>query len=71
MKVGKSWGDSSESQDGATSSEDSLTAKCAVLNDKLDLLLRALHEESIASMSTVSSVQEDSSFVDEVEKLGS
>ncbi|XP_063611612.1 LOW QUALITY PROTEIN: diacylglycerol kinase eta-like [Penaeus indicus] len=65
MKVGKSWGDSSESQDGAASSEDSLTAKCAVLNDKLDLLLRALHEESIASMSTVSSVQEDSSFVDE------
>ncbi|XP_047501836.1 diacylglycerol kinase eta-like, partial [Penaeus chinensis] len=65
MKVGKSWGDSSESQDGAASSEDSLTAKCAVLNDKLDLLLRALREESTASMSTVSSVQEDSSFVEE------
>ncbi|CAL4066650.1 unnamed protein product, partial [Meganyctiphanes norvegica] len=44
MKVGSSW----ERCEGA-SSEDSLTAKCAVLNNKLDLLLRALHEESQAS----------------------
>ncbi|XP_045624298.2 diacylglycerol kinase delta isoform X2 [Procambarus clarkii] len=68
MKVGRSWGEGPLSTEGADvlGVEDSLSSKCAVLNDKLDLLLRALHEESIASMSTLSTVTpEDSSVVDE------
>ncbi|XP_053652287.1 diacylglycerol kinase delta isoform X3 [Cherax quadricarinatus] len=68
-KVGKSWGEDSHTTEGSTDTqglEDSLSAKCAVLNDKLDLLLRALHEESIASMSSISTATpENSSIVDE------
>lgn len=71
MKVGRSWGEGSHTTEGSSDTqgiEDSLSAKCAVLNDKLDMLLRALHEESIASMSSVSTATpEDSSVIDEVE----
>lgn len=68
MKVGKSWGDASHTTEGSVDTqEDSLSAKCAVLNDKLDLLLRALHEESVVSISSVSSTTaEESSLVEEV-----
>ncbi|XP_071543284.1 diacylglycerol kinase delta isoform X2 [Panulirus ornatus] len=69
LKVGRSWGEGSHTVEGSTDTqelENSLSAKCAVLNDKLDLLLRALHEESIASMSSVSTATpEDSSIIDE------
>lgn len=67
--MGRSWGDASHTTEGSVDTqEDSLTAKCAVLNDKLDLLLRALHEESVASMSSISTTtaEESSSFVEEV-----
>lgn len=69
MKVGRSWGDASQTTEGSVDTqEDSLTAKCAVLNDKLDLLLRALHEESLASISSLSTTtaEESSSLVEEV-----
>ncbi|XP_042219115.1 diacylglycerol kinase eta-like isoform X2 [Homarus americanus] len=68
MKVGRSWGEGSHTTESTDTQviEDSLSAKCAVLNDKLDLLLRALHEESIASVSSASSATpESSSVVDE------
>ena len=68
MKVGRSWGDVSHTTEGSMDTqEDSLSAKCAVLNDKLDLLLRVLHEESVASISSVSTTTaEESSVVEEV-----
>ncbi|KAG0728262.1 Diacylglycerol kinase eta [Chionoecetes opilio] len=69
MKVGRSWGDASHTTEGSCDTqEDSLSAKCAVLNDKLDLLLRALHEESVASVSSVSTTAtttEEASTVEE------
>ncbi|KAK7083954.1 hypothetical protein SK128_025520 [Halocaridina rubra] len=71
MKVGKSWREASGIVGEGVSidpsgTDDSLSAKCMILNDKLDLLLRALREESIASMSSVSTnTQEESSGVDE------
>ncbi|XP_050725765.1 diacylglycerol kinase eta-like isoform X3 [Eriocheir sinensis] len=75
LKVGRSWGDASQTTEGSVDTqEDSLTAKCAVLNDKLDLLLRTLHEESVAhqtlqraSISSLSTTtaEESSSLVEE------
>lgn len=68
VKVGRSWGEASHTTEGSVDTqEDSLSAKCTVLNDKLDLLLRALHEESVASMSSISTTTaEESSVMEEV-----
>ncbi|KAK8386490.1 hypothetical protein O3P69_010841 [Scylla paramamosain] len=67
VKVGRSWGEASHTTEGSVDTqEDSLSAKCTVLNDKLDLLLRALHEESVASISSVSTTTaEESSVMEE------
>lgn len=77
MKVGQSWGGGEEGDshasttDTTTNLEDALSAKCAVLNDKLDLLLRALHEESVVSVSSVSTATPDeSSIIEEVREGG-
>ncbi|KAK4300108.1 hypothetical protein Pmani_027673 [Petrolisthes manimaculis] len=76
VKVGQNWGGGEEGEshastteeaasttDTTTNLEDVLSTKCAVLNDKLDLLLRALHEESMVSVSSVSTATPDESSI--------
>ncbi|KAL7648929.1 UNVERIFIED_CONTAM: hypothetical protein RMT77_000864 [Armadillidium vulgare] len=50
VKVGGLNGEAILNREG----KDSLTCKCEILNDKLDLLLRALHQESMARPSITS-----------------
>ncbi|RXG55217.1 Diacylglycerol kinase delta [Armadillidium vulgare] len=72
VKVGGLNGEAILNREG----KDSLTCKCEILNDKLDLLLRALHQESMARPSITSLsigipcippiAQEEDSIIEEI-----